>query len=248
MPKPTAVHRCRFVDHVPQSIESVDFEPGGGRLAVLRANADIEVWCLARGGWFCECRLAGATDAPVRRVAWGARDAAYPQGRLFSSGLHGMITEWDLCTLCARGSCDSYGGAAWAMSLHHGSGLMAVGCEDGAVTLLDTTGETLTLAGRLTSLNARVLSVAFNPQGSHLACGTAVGVVCVWHVASRTVTSQTTLEAQGLRKSKPPLVWAVLLLNDMAVVSGASHTLNFKPDCLPLYTHIYAHKLCTRAV
>lgn len=248
MPKPTAVHRCRFVDHVPQSIESVDFEPGGGRLAVLRANADIEVWCLARGGWFCECRLAGATDAPVRRVAWGARDAAYPQGRLFSSGLHGMITEWDLCTLCARGSCDSYGGAAWAMSLHHGSGLMAVGCEDGAVTLLDTTGETLTLAGRLTSLNARVLSVAFNPQGSHLACGTAGGVVCVWHVASRTVTSQTTLEAQGLRKSKPPLVWAVLLLNDMAVVSGASHTLNFKPDCLPLYTLIYAHKLCTRAV
>ena len=47
-----------------------------------------------------------------------------------------------------------------------------------------------------------------------------VPVVCVWHVASRTVTSQTTLEAQGLRK--PPLVWAVLLLNDMAVVTGDS--------------------------
>ena len=76
------VHRCRFVDAVPQAVECVEFDPRGGRLAVLRANADIEVWSLALGGWFCESRLAGAADAPVRRVAWGAQDPAFPRGRL----------------------------------------------------------------------------------------------------------------------------------------------------------------------
>ena len=74
-----------------------------------------------------------------------------------------MITEWDLCTLSSSASCDSYGGAAWCMSVHHGSGLMAVGCEDGGISLIDTTAS-LTLAARLPSMNARVLAVAFNPR------------------------------------------------------------------------------------
>ena len=157
----------RFLDHVPHAIESVDAERGShgrdGRLAVLRANADIEVWSLALGGWFCESRLAGAADAPVRRVAWGAHDPAFPRGRLFTCGLHGMISEWDLCTLSSTASCDSYGGAAWSMAMHHASGLLAVGCEDGGISLIDTT-DALALVARLPSLNERVLAVAFNPQ------------------------------------------------------------------------------------
>ena len=105
MPSSTVkVHRCRFVEAVPQAVECVEFDPRGGRLAVLRANADIEVWSLALGGWFCESRLAGAADAPVRRVAWGAHDPAFPRGRLFTCGLHGMISEWDLCTLSSTAS------------------------------------------------------------------------------------------------------------------------------------------------
>ena len=65
-----------------------------------------------------------------------------------------------------------------------------------------------------------------NPQGSHLACGTAGGVVCVWDVAGRSVTSQLVLESfqtgSAARVRKPPLVWSVLLLSDMAVVAGDS--------------------------
>ena len=226
MPSSTVkVHRCRFVEAVPQAVECVEFDPRGGRLAVLRANADIEVWSLALGGWFCESRLAGAADAPVRRVAWGAHDPAFPRGRLFTCGLHGMISEWDLCTLSSTASCDSYGGAAWSMAMHHASGLLAVGCEDGGISLIDTT-DALALVARLPSLNERVLAVAFNPQGSHLACGTAGGVVCVWDVAGRSVTSQFVLESfqtgSAARVRKPPLVWSVLLLSDMAVVAGDS--------------------------
>ena len=45
----TRVHRFRGLDHVPHAIECLDVEPGGGRLALLRANADIEVWSLQHG-------------------------------------------------------------------------------------------------------------------------------------------------------------------------------------------------------
>ena len=115
-----SVHRCRFVDVVPHAIEWIDFAQDGELLAVLRANADIEIWRPVRGappataplgsssssssaaaalpaGWYCETRIAGVIDTPVRRLAFGA--AAHSAGRsyrLFSCGLHGMLTEWDL--------------------------------------------------------------------------------------------------------------------------------------------------------
>ena len=36
--------------------------------------------------------------------------------RLFSGGLDGMLTEWDLTTLCAVHTSDSFGGAVWSMT------------------------------------------------------------------------------------------------------------------------------------
>ena len=50
--------------------------------------------------------------------------------------------------------------------------------------------------------------------------------MCVWDVAGRSVTSQLVLESfqtgSAARVRKPPLVWSVLLLSDMAVVAGDS--------------------------
>lgn len=134
-----AVHRCRFIDCVPQAIEWLSFEPGCERLAVLRANADLEVWSSTAGGWHRELFIAGVVDAPVRRVAFGKRTPSFPEGRLFSCGLHGMCTEWDLSTLSPHSSWDTQGGAAWAMALDHNSDTLAVACEDGGASLFRLT-------------------------------------------------------------------------------------------------------------
>ena len=174
----TRVHRCRFLDHVPHAIESLDVDPSCQRLAVLRANADIEVWSLKRGEpHFCEFRIAGAVDVPVRRVAWGARSPRQPAGRLFTCGLHGLITEWDLRTLSPRASWDSAGGAAWTMDVHVASRTMAVGCEDGGCSVFDMTEDDVepTLRHRTPPQGGRLLGVALSPQGSHLACSAADG-------------------------------------------------------------------------
>ena len=220
-----AVHRCRFVDSVPHAVEWLEFQPGGERLAVLRANGDIEVWAAGgrTGGWHCELRVAGVVDAPVRRLAWGEPTPVHPWGRLFSCGLHGLVTEWDLGRLSPAASYDSHGGAAWALALHGGTSTLAVGCEDGGTTLYDTRGggegAALRLRARLPSQGSRVLSLALDPAGAHAACGAADGSVAVWALAARTLVSRIELEGQA---RKPPLVWSVLLFADLSVVTGDS--------------------------
>jgi U3 small nucleolar RNA-associated protein 4 len=216
-----AVHRCRFVDLVPHAIEWLEFEPGCNRLAVLRANADIEIWSLLPCGWHCELCIPGVVDTPVRRLVFGSRmPAATGDYRLFSCGLHGTLTEWDLRRLSPRKSWDSYGGAAWAMSMHRPSDTLAVGCEDGGVSIFDTSEADLSLQHRLPAQGARVLSVAFNPQGSHLACGAADGSIRLWKAAGWAPVGHVLLESVG--RKKPPLVWSVLLLSDLCIVSGDS--------------------------
>ena len=74
------------------------------------------------------------------------------------------------------------------------------------------------LRHRTPPLGARLLCVAFNPCGSHLATAAADGSVRLWHAASWQAVSQVVLESTG--KRKPPLVWAVQLLNDLCVVSA----------------------------
>lgn len=220
------VHRCRFLDIVPHAIESLDVESGvfpSPRLAVLRANADIEVWSLRHGEAHCELRLAGMVSTPMRRVVWGARSLARPEGRLFSCGLHGLVTEWDLRKLSPRSSWDSKGGAVWTLAVLADKQLLAAGCEDGSCSIFDTSDE-LALEPKLVYRTApqggRLLCVAFSPQGSHLACAAADGSVRVWHVASWQALSRYTLAADGRRL--PPLVWSVLLLSDLTVVTGDS--------------------------
>ncbi|KAL1525524.1 hypothetical protein AB1Y20_020380 [Prymnesium parvum] len=218
--RPVAIHRCRFVEQTPHAVESLEFEPEGSRLAVLRANADIELWRMVEGQVHCEAKIAGMIDAPVRRLAWSARSDRHPAGRLFSCGLHGLVTEWDPRSLSAVRSFDSVGGAAWSMALHHGSGRLAVGCEDGGCSLFDVHSEEMELCHRTPPLGARLLCVAFDPRGSHLACASADGSVRVWHTASWQAVSQMVLESQG--KKKPPLIWSVLLLSGLCVVTGDS--------------------------
>ena len=174
------------------------------------------------GGWHCEA-APPASSTPVRRLAWGEPTPAHPWGRLFSCGLHGLVTEWDLGRLSPAASYDSHGGAAWALALHGGTSTLAVGCEDGGTTLYDTRGggegAALRLRARLPSQGSRVLSLALDPAGAHAACGAADGSVAVWVLAARTLVSRIELEGQA---RKPPLVWSVLLFADLSVVTGDS--------------------------
>lgn len=121
---PMEVHRCRFVDYQPAAVNALDYTPesvANTRLAVGRANGDIEIWD-PKFNWRLEKTIPGGQDLSVESLVWAhqqlspddldslseherdalrARHAAQPP-RLFSSGLSPYIVEWDLTSMTVK--------------------------------------------------------------------------------------------------------------------------------------------------
>ncbi|KAK3066070.1 hypothetical protein LTS18_002059, partial [Coniosporium uncinatum] len=111
------VHRCRFVPYPTSSINALAFSHPSVqedsakqipslRLAVGRANGDIEIWNPLRGAWVRETTFAGGKDRSVEGLAWTQEpDEVDHEGnvlpgklRLFSIGFSSTVTEWNLST------------------------------------------------------------------------------------------------------------------------------------------------------
>ena len=60
-------------------------------------------------------RIPGKEEAALSSLAW-ARDPVAGTERLFSGGLDGVLTEWDVRGRRSLRSGDSYGGAVWALA------------------------------------------------------------------------------------------------------------------------------------
>ncbi|ODH13050.1 hypothetical protein ACO22_07651 [Paracoccidioides brasiliensis] len=111
------IHRCRFVPFKPRAINALAFShppsadvSGRGvptlRLAIGRANGDIEIWNPLRGAWLQESILRGGKDLSIEGLAWTqdpSEDGTDGSGfripgklRLFSIGSSSVVTEWNL--------------------------------------------------------------------------------------------------------------------------------------------------------
>ena len=172
------VHRCRFVPYTPSAINALAFShpssptnPGKGpstlRIAIGRANGDIEIWNPLRGAWYQESILRGAKNRSIEGLVWTQDPEDVDKSgniisgklRLFSIGYSTAVTEWDLGTgRPVRHSSGNYG-EIWCMAAQPKGQLLkkpgravgnqtleeeaqiqniAVGCADGAIILLNT--------------------------------------------------------------------------------------------------------------
>lgn len=173
------VHRCRFVPYQPSAINALAFShasnpdlpkkgPPNLRLAIGRANGDIEIWNPLRGAWYQETIFRGGKDRSIEGLVWtqepedvdkhGSKTAG--RLRLFSIGYSTAVTEWDLASgRPARHSSGNYG-EIWCMAAQPKAQTpksqnsdtqestartteaqtqnIAVGCADGAIVLLNT--------------------------------------------------------------------------------------------------------------
>ncbi|KAJ2385167.1 U3 small nucleolar RNA-associated protein, partial [Coemansia sp. RSA 2603] len=238
------VHRCRFADYVPQAVNAIEFTPGTverPRIAVGRANGDIELWGVRQGHIHYEKTIPGPANGTLEAVAWAHQTqltaddaelldsaeerAAYVKRlsarapRLFSAGLNAVIVEWDVGRLVPRAAVDSYGGAVWCMATNHAQTQLAVGTEDGHIRLFDITDGRLEYVRCFDKINSRILSVAWAADDATVVTGSADSSVRVWTAATGHVAARMTLPREG---GMPTLVWAVAVLRGGTVVSGDS--------------------------
>ncbi|KAJ2336188.1 U3 small nucleolar RNA-associated protein [Coemansia sp. RSA 2681] len=237
------VHRCRFVDYVPQSINAIEFAPSTSAYpyaAVGRANGDIELW-RTKGNLVHEKTIPGIINGSLETLTWAHQtqltqddleifdtpkeraDAkarlAESAPRLFSAGLNAVIIEWDLARLVPKTAVDSYGGAVWCMATNHAQTKLAVGTEDGHIRIFDITNDALVYKSCFNKVNSRILSVAWSQDDKTIVTGSADSCVRIWDAATRNVAARMTLPKEGRDST---LVWSVIVLKSGTIVSGDS--------------------------
>lgn len=184
------IHRCRFVPYPPYSINALAFShppgpdkagrgPSNLRLALGRANGDIEIWNPLKGAWIQETILRGAKDRTIEGLTWiqdpeDETDDPFAKKipgrlRLFSVGYSASVTEWDLETGTPARHASSNYGEIWCLSpqphwkpqrdsegktITEGEGTfkgqyLAAGCSDGTIVLFTTEDGELTFLRRI---------------------------------------------------------------------------------------------------
>eukprot|EP00727_Mastigamoeba_balamuthi_P013929 m51a1_g9159 putative small nucleolar ribonucleoprotein complex (690) ;mRNA; f:134894-137354 len=235
------VHRCRFVEWVPDEVQSLSISPDGSLLACGRRHGDIDVWSTKT--WLPLYKISGAVEGSARAVAWApaeehdgstpkrARRAEAALPRLLSAGLDGIVNEWSLATLSRVRWAASSGGAVLALSTSHDGCTLAAACEDGSVKLFrlknETTAESgLTFArslprasGPATGGASRLLCVAWGAQDATVVAAGENGAIVGWDVASGATLFSI---ASSLKSSVPVLIWSLALLPDGTIVTGDS--------------------------
>ncbi|KAI9369137.1 WD40-repeat-containing domain protein [Aspergillus egyptiacus] len=256
------IHRCRFVPYNPQAINALAFShpPSIGlggkgvptlRLAVGRANGDIEIWNPMRGAWFQETVLRGGKDRSIEGLVWSLDPAEEgPDGqkvagrlRLFSIGYSTTVTEWDLERGRPKRHSSGNYGEMWCLAAQprwqpakgkdnkplpaaegeYTGQHLAAGCADGSIVLLSTADDDLKFLRTLrpSTKRPRVLSVTFQNRDT-LVAGYADSSIRVFDIRNGQLLRTVSLGKGPTGGSKELLVWSVKCLPDGTIVSGDS--------------------------
>ena len=253
------IHRCRFVPYPVSAINTLAFShassletegkgPHTLRLALGRANGDIEIWNPHRGNWYQETIIKGGKDRSIEALVW-THDAVEedPNGiklpgklRLFSIGYSTVITEWDLALgKPVHHSSGNYG-EIWCLAAQPrwqsndavGKGKqgdnrdqhLVAGCADGTLVIHSTAENELRFIralARSSSKKSRVLSVTFLGRGLIVA-GYADSTIRVFSIRT---AKQISIMSLGIGPRGGPsevLVWSVKSLPNGDIVSGDS--------------------------
>ncbi|EDV29909.1 uncharacterized protein TRIADDRAFT_52806 [Trichoplax adhaerens] len=206
------VHRARFMQFIPQSIEwiAVDEVEKPFKLALARSDGSIEIWrYLDR--WFQEGVIPGITGTSLRSLLW-------INGRLYSAGLHGSIAEWDIKRLRMKASTASGAGSIWCMACNHSKTTLAIGCQDGSVRLFAVDPE-LALEKVFIRLECQVVSLAWSYDDDVIVTGTDKSMMWIWDVSTGTSKMRITLDEF---QKKSTVVWAVTIMKDKTIISADS--------------------------
>ena len=251
------IHRARFVPFPPSAINALAFshtpqdddaeDPDTLRLAIGRANGNIEIWNPAGGRWIQERVFQGGKERSVEGLVWiQEKHERDEQGnktpgrlRLFSIGYSSSVTEWDLITgLPTRHSSGNHS-EVWCFAAQPrydmtkekererkkpGNQNLVAGCADGTLVLLSTADDDLQfnkIISRPSAKKARALSVVFKDRFTVLA-GFADSAIRVFDIKSGQNVRNISLGSGPKGGPKEILVWRIRCFPNGDFVSGDS--------------------------
>ncbi|KAI0853478.1 WD40 repeat-like protein [Daldinia vernicosa] len=252
------IHRCRFVPYPPSAINAVAFsyptltksQRGAPvRLAIGRANGDIEIWNPLNGIWHHETTLHGGKDRSIDSLVWVTEpDQLLQDGtklvgksRLFSIGYTSTVTEWDLEKGQPRKQASGMHGDIWCLAAQpflapakHGeksangavqSGKKLVaGTMDGSLVLYSIDEDDLRfdrILVRSSSKKTKMVSIAFQNRNI-VVVGCSDSAIRVYDMRNGNVLRKMTLGSDLSGGAKEIIVWSVKCLNGRDIVSGDS--------------------------
>lgn len=241
------IHRSRFVPYPSSAINALAFshaEPEHGnqdpetlRLAIGRANGNIEIWNPRNGAWLQEKVFFGGKDRSVEGLAWtqepdrkDADNRPIPgRLRLFSIGYSSSVTEWDLATGLPSRHSNGNHSEVWCFAAQprqkgNAHQKIVAGCADGTIVLLSTEDDDLTFdrfVSRATNKKARALSITYKDNDIVLA-GFADSMIRVFDTRNGNVLRNISLGSGPNGGPKEILVWKVRCLSNGDFVSGDS--------------------------
>ncbi|PBP27600.1 hypothetical protein BUE80_DR001377 [Diplocarpon rosae] len=251
------IHRCRFVPFPPSTINALAFshsyiskdqKTAPPRLAIGRANGDIEIWNPLRGSWLQEVIIRGGKDRSIDGLVWTQDPNEEVNGktiigksRLFSVGYTTTVTEWDLRTGRPLRHASGNHGEIWCIAAQpahgpsnsdnnakstsqwQGQNLIA-GCTDGALVLYSTKDEDLQLQRvlvRPSAKRAKIISITFQDRNIVVA-GCTDSMIRIYDIRTGSLLRSMTTGSGPRGGPKETIIWSVKVLKDGTIVSGDS--------------------------
>lgn len=205
------VHRVRFFNYEPPAIHALACENKWKMLAVGRTDNSIEIWSCKNDVFLREKFIPGG-EKSVESLTWIGN-------RLFSSGMNGSITEYDLDLLAPKTTHMAAGGAIWCMTASSLKDILATGSDDGSITLFGVVEEGVEYYKSLDRQDERVLCLAWHPTDKYIVSGSADSVR-IWNVQTGHMTDRITLTRTV--KSQENLAWSVVVTHDFTIIVGDS--------------------------
>ena len=254
------IHRCRFVPFPTSAINAIAFSHSSlpaahssakqsalknvqVRLAIGRANGDIEIWNPLNGVWHQEIIIPGGNSRSVDGLVW-ITDAdeetsdgktILGRSRLFSIGYTAAVTEWDLEKARPKKHASGQHGELWCIGaqppVQGKNGLvlpssrkLVAGTVDGNLVLYSTEDDELKFAKsliRTPSKNTKMVSIAFQTRNI-VVVGCSNSTIGVYDIRNGTLLRQMSLGASVAGGPKSIIVWSVKCLPRGDIVSGDS--------------------------
>jgi U3 small nucleolar RNA-associated protein 4 len=250
------IHRSRFVAYPSSAINALAFSRSSDKnytdprpalkLALGRANGDIEIWSADKGDWVQESVFPGGSKRSVDALAWIQEpdDTDYEghtilgQLRLFSIGSTAAVTEWDLTTGKELRSSTGNFSEVWCFAAQprwrpskssredefRGQNLVA-GTGDGTLAILSTDENDLVFKRFLArggNRKTRCMSVTWKDRDTVVA-GFTDSTIRIYDARNGSLLRNLSLGAGVPGAPRDTLVWKVRCLPNGDIVSGDSN-------------------------